>query len=61
MNKGYNVRELEMLQDKFGGWYYEFNGKPYTGYAYALFPQTGSVSHEFNLTNGYEDGIQKQW
>jgi antitoxin component YwqK of YwqJK toxin-antitoxin module len=61
MTKGYNVRDLEMLQDDVGAWYYKLDGTPYTGYAYALFPQSGTVSYEYNLVNGYQEGIQKQW
>lgn len=61
MTNGYNVRDLEMLQDDVGAWYYKLDGKPYTGYAYALFPQSGTVSYEYNLVNGYQEGVQKQW
>jgi uncharacterized protein len=35
-------------------------GKAYTGYAYALFPN-GKISHEFNLVDGYQEGLQKLW
>jgi antitoxin component YwqK of YwqJK toxin-antitoxin module len=61
MTKGYNVRELEMLQDDVGAWFYQFEGKPYTGYAYALFPHTNKLSFEYNLVEGYQEGIQRQW
>lgn len=60
MTKGYNVKELEMLQDDVGAWYYKLNGKPYSGYAYALFPD-GKLSYEYNLVNGYQEGVQRQW
>lgn len=50
-----------MLQDDVGAWYYQLKGKPYTGKTYAFFPQTNTISHEYNLLNGYQEGIQRQW
>jgi antitoxin component YwqK of YwqJK toxin-antitoxin module len=61
MIKRYNVRNLDMLQDVEGAWYYESEGKPYTGYAFATFPMNGRVSYEYNLVDGYQEGVQKQW
>ena len=61
MTKGYNVKDLEMLQDKVGAWYYELIGESYTGYAFAVFPQNGKLSYEYKLVNGYQEGIQRQW
>ncbi|MEN9918686.1 MAG: hypothetical protein RL662_1122 [Bacteroidota bacterium] len=60
MINGYNVKELELLQDDFGAWYYLLNNIPYTGYAYALFPN-GKLSYEYNLIDGYQEGIQRIW
>lgn len=61
MTKGYNVRDLEMVQDDVGTWYYQLDGKPYTGHAFALFAKNVRPSYEYNLVNGYQEGIQRQW
>jgi len=61
MINGHNVKELELLQDEVGAWYYTLNNIPYTGYAYALFPSNGKLSDEYNLLNGYQEGIQRVW
>lgn len=61
MIEGYHVRDLEMLQDEVGAWYYRFNGIPYTGFAYSMFPSNGNISGEYNFLKGYQEGIQKIW
>ena len=60
IEKGYNVKKLELAQDEIGAWYYRLNDMPYTGVAYALFPN-GKLSYEYNLVKGYQEGIQQEW
>jgi antitoxin component YwqK of YwqJK toxin-antitoxin module len=59
MNRQYNVGDLQMLQDDIGAWYYKLNGKPYTGYAFAVSTQTNMLTYEGYFVEGYLDGTQR--
>lgn len=59
-NKNIDIRDLELLQDEVGAWYYQLNGLPYTGCALQYYVN-GRKAAETNLVKGYQEGVERIW
>ena len=60
MIKRVDIKNLDYMQDEIGEWYYTLNEIPFTGCAFQIFPN-GILAYEGCFTNGYRDGIRKEW